>query len=107
MRIANEPLTKYLHDDGSSGTNYFWKETLFGKMMPFEVLGYVNFQTEQQSLSYKSGYGAIYEKNIKFPKDGYGPFKLVYSSSSFNDEIPGKVFGIFIYEVNKEFIPLA
>ena len=28
MRITGEPLPKYLHDDGLSGTDYFWNETL-------------------------------------------------------------------------------
>ena len=106
MRIANEPLSKYVHNDGMSGTDYFWNDTLLGKMIPFEVLGYVNLQTQQQSQSYQPGFGAIYEKNIKFPKDGNGPFKLVYSSSSFNDEQPGKVIGVFVYEVNKDYVPL-
>jgi dolichyl-diphosphooligosaccharide--protein glycosyltransferase len=38
MRIAEEPLTKYVHSDGISGTDYFWNETLLGQMFPFTPL---------------------------------------------------------------------
>ena len=44
MRIAEEPLAKYLHSDGISGTDYFWNETLLGKMIPFTPLFYVDLQ---------------------------------------------------------------
>ena len=42
MRIAGEPLEKYLFQDGSSGTDYFWNETLLGKLFPFSTLVYVD-----------------------------------------------------------------
>lgn len=104
MRIANEPLAKYLHDDGSSGTNYFWNETLLGKMIPFSLLGYVNFQTNEQSATYQPGFVPIYTKDVKFPLDGNGPLRLVYSSPSFDVEQGGTVIGVFVYEVNKDYI---
>jgi dolichyl-diphosphooligosaccharide--protein glycosyltransferase len=34
MRIAREPLQKYVHPDGSSGTDEFWNNTLLGKLFP-------------------------------------------------------------------------
>ncbi|MHA7733064.1 STT3 domain-containing protein [Nitrosopumilus sp. S6] len=104
MRIANEPLNKYLHVDGSSGTDYFWNNTLLGKMIPYSVVGYINIQTNQQSLTYQPGYTPLYEKNIKFSNDDQ-PFKLVYSSPSFNVEESGVVLGVFVYEINKDFVP--
>ena len=106
MKIAEEPLDKYLHSDGMSGTDYFWNETLMGQMIPFNLIGYVNFQTNQQSLSYQPGFTAIYEKNIKLPKDGDGPLKLVYTSPSFDVEKGGVIVGVFIYEINKDYVPL-
>ena len=106
MRIANQPLEKFIHSDGISGTEYFWKNTLLGQMIPYDVLGYVNLNTNQQSLTYLPGYTGIYEKNIKFPEDGNGPLKLVYSSPSFNEQKPGPVIGVFVYEINKDFVPL-
>ncbi|WP_371504390.1 STT3 domain-containing protein [Nitrosopumilus adriaticus] len=106
MRIANEPLAKYLHSDGMSGTDYFWNETLLGKMFPFSPLAYANFNTNQQSATYQPGFTGIYIKDIKFPENGDGPFKLVYSSPSFDVEKGGHVIGVFVYEINKDYVPL-
>ena len=105
MRIAGEPLEKYLHMDATSGTDYFWNETLLGKMIPYDLVVYLNTQTNEQSLTYLPGYTPIYEKNIKFTSDDQ-PFKLVYSSSSFNAEEPGPVLGVFVYEINKDYVIL-
>jgi len=106
MKIAGEPLGKYLHFDGISGTDYFWNETLLGKMTPFKLIGYVNFQTNEQSLSYQPGFTAIYEKDIKFPVDGDGPLRLVYHSSSFDAPKGEAMIGVFVYEVNKDYVTL-
>ena len=105
MRIAEEPLPKYLYDDGISGTDYFWNETLLGKMIPFTPVIYVN-QNNQQSNSYQSGLTPVYVKDIKLPIDGDGPFRLVYTSPSFDVEKGQSVIGVFIYEVNKDYVPL-
>lgn len=105
MRIAGLPLNKYLHVDGSSGTDYFWNETLLGKMFPFSTLAYVNLVNSEQSEFYKPGFTPLYVKDIKFPKDGNGPLKLVYASPSFDVERGGKMIAIFVYEVNKDYVP--
>ena len=104
MKIAEEPLAKYLHLDGMSGTDYFWNETLLGQMIPFTPLAYVNLQNNQQSETYQPGFTPIYVKDIKLPNDENGPLKLVYSSPSFNVEKGEKMIAVFVYEVNKEFI---
>jgi len=104
MRIAGEPLAKYLHSDGISGTDYFWNETLLGKMIPFTILSYIDLQTNQQSATYQSGFTPIYVKDIKFSPDDDGPLRLVYSSPSFNVEKGGNVIGVFVYEINKDFV---
>ena len=105
MRIANEPLSKYLHSDGISGTDYFWDQTMLGQMFPFSLLGYVNPQNQQQqSASFVSGFIPIYEKEIKYPVNEDGPFKLVYASPSFTEEKSGPMIGVFVYEVNKDYI---
>ena len=106
MKIAEEPLAKYLHSDGMSGTNYFWNETMLGKMIPFSPLSYVNLQTNQQSITYQPGFTPIYVKNIKFPIDENGPLKLVYTSPSFDVEKGGHMIGVFVYEINKDYVPL-
>lgn len=106
MKIAGYDLSKYLEADGISGTDYFWNETLLGKMTPFSLLGYVNPNNlNQQSPTYVPGMIPVYEKNIKFPSDDNGPLRLVYSSSSFNEEKIGPMLGVFIYEVNKDYKP--
>ena len=106
IRIANQPLTKFLHSDGISGTDYFWNETLMGKMIPFNLLVYVHPQINEQSLSYQPGFVPLYEKEIKYSDHGNYPFKLVYSSPSFNSENIGPVIGVFVYEINKDYVPL-
>ena len=108
MRIAGLDETKYLHADGSSGTDYFWNETLLGKMFPFTELGYVNPNNlNQQSETYVHGMIPIYEKNIKYTSDGNGPLKLVYTSPSYVEEKVGPMIGVFIYEVNKNYEPVS
>jgi dolichyl-diphosphooligosaccharide--protein glycosyltransferase len=105
LRIANEPIHKYVHPDGSSGTDYFWDDTLLGKLFPFSVLSYVDTRnTDLQSQTYKHGYTPVYGKNIKYPENGEGPFRFVHGSPSFVNE--GRVLiGVFIYEVNDNYVP--
>ena len=105
MTIAGEPLAKYLHNDGTSGTDHFWHETLLGQMIPFSVIAYLNPTTNEQSQTYQSGFVPIYTKNIKLPQDSDGPFRLVYSSPSYDVEKGGYVIGVFIYELNKNYVP--
>jgi dolichyl-diphosphooligosaccharide--protein glycosyltransferase len=101
MRIAEEPLEKYLHADGISGTDYF-----LGKMTPFTILAYHNFQTQQQSETFVPGFTAIYTPEIKYPVDGNGPLKFVYASPSVVEAKNGPMIGVFVYEINKEYVPV-
>ena len=103
MRIAGEPVSKYVHGDGLSGTNYFWENTILGKMFPFTPIVYANFVTDLQSETYQPGFTPIYIKDVKFPSDGNGPLRLAYSSTSFDRESPGPISGVFIYEINKDY----
>jgi len=104
MRIAGEDLSKYLFSDGVSATDYFWDNTLLGKMFPFLPVSYYNFQTGEESLTYLPGFQPIYEKEIKYTSDGNGPLRLAYASSSFTEEKVGPMLGIFIYEINKNYV---
>jgi dolichyl-diphosphooligosaccharide--protein glycosyltransferase len=106
MRIAEEPLEKYLQKDGISGTDFFWNNTLLGKLFPFSTIVYVDPRNGQlQSETYTPGYTPIYGKDIKYPTNGEGPFRLVHASPSFvnNDQI---LIGVFVYEINDNYIPL-
>ena len=104
MRIAGDSIPQFLHPDGMSGTDYFWNETILGKMIPFTPVVYVNLQTNQQSSVYQNGYTPVYVKDIKFTEDD--PLKLVYSSPSFNAEKEGQMIAVFVYEINKDYVPV-
>ncbi len=104
IRIAEEPLSRYLQQDGTSGTDLFWNETVLGKMFPFSVIAYVNPNTNQQSASYQPGFIPVYVKDIKYPPGGDGPLELVYASPSF-EESRSVLIGVFIYKVNEDYAP--
>lgn len=106
MRIAGEPLRKYLYDDGVSGTPELWNTTL-GRMIPFTVYAYIDVANQKQSDQYVSGFTPVYIDDIKFPQDGNGPFKLAYMSSSFLRKDPGAINGVLIYQINKDYTPAA
>ena len=105
IRIADKPVAQYLQSDGISGTDNFWNDTLLGKMIPFTTLAYVNLQTNQQSATYQPGFTPIYVKDIKYTSDSNGPLRLVHASPSFNAEKGQPMISVFIYEVNKDFVP--
>jgi len=105
MRIAEEPLEKYLYSDGISGTEYFWNNTLLGQMFPFTVIGYFDLQNPNiQSEVYIPGFTPIYVKDIKYQSDGNGPLRLVYSSPGYENEKIGPMIGVFVYEINKDYL---
>ena len=105
MKIAEEPLGKYLRQDGVSGTDLFWQNTLFGKMIPFSVVTYARLDTNIISENFQIGFTEIFVKDIKFPNDSDGPIRLVYSSPSFDRKDNGPIIGVFIYEINQDYKP--
>lgn len=105
MRIGGFPESQYIHQDGLSGTDYFWQNTLLGQMFPFTPVIYVNFANNAQSQTYQPGYTPLYVKDVKYPAGGDGPLKLAYSSPTFDRKGPGPIIGVYIYEVNKEYEP--
>ncbi len=105
MRIAGEPLPKYLYSDGETPTAYFWNKTLLGQMFPFSTLGYMHLPSSMQSMTYVPGLSAVYVKDVKYPEDNYdGPFRLVYASSGYTEEKSGPMLGVFVYEVNHDYL---
>ncbi len=106
IRIAQEePIEKYLHPDMQSGTKHFWEDTLLGNMMAFSPLVYVNAETNQQSETYRQGYTAVYQQDVKYPVNGTGPLTLAYSSASFERETQGPITAVLIYKVNPDYTP--
>ena len=106
VRLAGEPLPKYLYPDNHNPTDYFWNETLLGYLFPFSTLGYVNFESNIQSPFYVFGLDAVYLKDVKYPKDDAdNPFRLVYASPGYTEEELGPMLGVFVYEINDDYVP--
>ena len=87
-----------------TGTNYFWNETMLGKMIPFTPVVYYNDELKKQAETYIPGFTPISIKQIKFANND-DPMKLVYSSPSFTDETIGYMTGVLVYEINKKYNP--
>ena len=104
-KIAGVPTEKYLYSDGISGTDYFWNETLLGKMIPFSLVAYSGPNNQIMPI-YVPGFTGIYVDDIKYSENNNDPLKLVYASPSFTEQKPGVMIGIFIYEVNKNYISM-
>ena len=106
IRIAEEPLEKYIHNDDRTKNNNFWNNTLLGKMIPFSTILFYNEYTKQQSNEYQYGFAPISIKNIKYQNSESDPLFLVYASPDFYDETPnGTMTGVFVYEINKNYSP--
>ena len=106
IRIAELPREKYLENDSNTLNNYFWNETLLGKMIPFNVVTYYSIDLREESQFYKPGFYPLSVKEIKYTDSKNDPLRLVYASSSFYNEKPGPLLGVFVYEVNKNYIPI-
>ena len=103
-RIAEHNLGLLFHpDEFGTPNDRFWDETLLGKLIPFSPAVYIDPINQTESRTYQPGYIAIYVKDIKFPSNSDGPFKLVYSSPTFNRTDAGPMISILIYEINKDY----
>jgi dolichyl-diphosphooligosaccharide--protein glycosyltransferase len=106
-RIAGLPIENYVNYDDitqtAHGTNYFYEQTMLGKMIPFTPVVYYNPHTQENSAIHKPGFVQIVSKNIKYDSDN-DPLKLVYASPSFMKEKPGIMQVVLVYEVNKNYI---
>ena len=102
--ISEMPLDKYYTYDGLSYSNYFFNETMMGKLIPFETALFYNPQTQENSLTYKPGFMQIVNQKIAYNSDD-DPLKLVYASPSFMKETMGQMQVIVVYEVNKNYTP--
>ena len=100
-KIAEINLSDYLHPDTVSGTDLFWDETFLGKVTPFELVGYVNFSSDQISEVYIPNWTGVYTFKNKF-ENSNSQFKLVYQSEGISIENTDKFLGIFIYELLEE-----
>ena len=103
-RIAGISPGLFVHPDQFGTPNdRFWNETLLGHLIPFSPAIYIDPINQTESRTYQQGYVPLYVKDIKFPSNSDGPFKLVYSSPSFNKTDAGPMISVLIYEVNKDY----
>jgi dolichyl-diphosphooligosaccharide--protein glycosyltransferase len=105
MRIANVELSYYLESDGQTATDYFWNETMLGKMIPFNTLVYYNEESQQSYEIFQTGTVPISILEINYNDDGNYPFKLVHTSPSFTNKNIDRFNAVFVYEVNKNYSP--
>ena len=103
IRIAELSEETYLESNSFTGTDYFWNETLLGKIIPFKIVTHYNLALQKETSIFQPGFIPFSTKEIKYVSDN-DPLKLVYASPSFYDEKPGPMTGVFVYEVNKNYI---
>jgi len=110
MKIGGFKERDFVEDDGFTPNANFWNNTLLGKLIPFTPISYASFGNGMLTNiqpEYSSGTIALNLKDIKYPLNGTSdqPYKLVYSSPSFQDDTQDIVFGVFVYQVNKNYSP--
>jgi dolichyl-diphosphooligosaccharide--protein glycosyltransferase len=110
MRIGGFTENDYVEDDGFTPNSNFWNNTLLGKLIPFTPISYASFGNgllTNIQPEYTSGTIALNLKVIKYPINGTNdqPFKLIYASPSFENDNEDIVFGVLIYQVNKNYKP--
>jgi dolichyl-diphosphooligosaccharide--protein glycosyltransferase len=103
MRIGNVELSKYLESDGLTASDYFWNETMLGKMIPYNTLLYYNEELKQTSEVFQNGFIPISILEINYLDDGNYPFKLVHTSPSFSNKNIDRFSAVLVYEVNKNY----
>ena len=106
IRIAELPEQKYFEFNSGVFNNYFWNETLLGKMIPFSTITYYNTELQKESQTYQPGFLPLSMKDIKYSDSKNDPLWLVYASPSFYDEKPGSMTGVFVYEINQNYVPM-
>jgi dolichyl-diphosphooligosaccharide--protein glycosyltransferase len=104
MRIGDVELSKYLESDGITATNYFWNETLLGKMIPYNTLLYYNEEYQESSEIFQNGSIPISILEINYNDDGNYPLKLVHTSPSFTNKNIDRFGVVLVYEVNKNYV---
>jgi hypothetical protein len=74
-------------------------------MIPYNIEVYWNEEYQEESKVFLEGFIPISVVEINYIDDGNYPLKLVYTSPSFNNENIEKFGAVFVYEINKNFIP--
>jgi len=104
IRIAELPTEQFL--DSNHANDYFWNETLLGKLIPFNVVTYYHPELKKEYDVYQPGTIPLSIKEIKYTDSENDPLWLVHASPSFYDEKSAYMTGVFVYEINKNYIPI-
>lgn len=104
VRIAGLEPSEYAYADSITPTPKF-EETTLGQMIPFTHFRYVHIDTGLQSVMWQEDFVSVVHKDIKLPSDSDGPFRLAYSSPSFDRPVGVTVTGVFVYELNPDYVP--
>ena len=103
IRIGGFNESEYVESNGDTPKQKYW-DSLLGKMMPFQTIGFYNPSTGTLSPTYQPNAIPFYIKDIKYPKGNTSePLSLVYASKSFESDDPGLFFGVLVYKVNQDF----
>ncbi len=106
IRIAGQDVSKYLHADNISGTPYFWDNTSLGKLFPYTPVVYFDPVNNFQYETYNPGTIPLYVKQVKYSPTESAPFHLVYASPSYLNNDERFSLGIFIYQINENYVPV-
>jgi dolichyl-diphosphooligosaccharide--protein glycosyltransferase len=106
IRIAEFSEQKYFENNSFVLNDYFWEETLLGNLIPFTLATYYQPELQRESQTYQPGYLPLNIKEIKYTNSKNDPFWLVYASPSFYNENSGHMTGVFVYEINKNYVPI-
>jgi dolichyl-diphosphooligosaccharide--protein glycosyltransferase len=77
IKIAGLDIMDYYYWGGDAFSDHFWDDTLLGNLIPFSPIVFVDPITEEQSLTYKAGYIAVFVRDIKFSTSSNGLPSLV------------------------------
>ena len=103
IRIGGFNESEYVESNGDTPKQKYW-DSLLGKMMPFQTIGFYNPSSGTLSPTYQPNAIPFYVKDIKYPKNNTSePLSLVYASKSFESDDPGLFFGVLVYKVNHDF----
>ena len=105
MQISNHDVTKFTEYDNITPTSFFMENSTLGKLMPFSIYKYVEFETDLLYDTYKPGTVPIYYKDVKYVDPQNDPFYLVYASPTFYSQIPGPMTSVLIYKINTDYQP--
>ena len=104
IQVVQGNSSKFLEVDGITPKEFFWQNTLLGKLIPFTPNGFMDFNSGRRSQHYEEGYNLIYTKAIKYSSYENGPLTLVYSSPSLNEKVQGTFMGVIVYKINHTYV---